>query len=313
MNKWIEQLKYGATRLFKKKISITVVAVLLLLCLISAVVWKMTTPKSYMGTWIWNASVLENQQQDILHFASQNRITHLYVWVNAANAQKETYQKFIEAASSNHIKVEALAGDPSWATLKAQKNIRQFLNWVKDYNASVNPQSRFSGVHLDIEPYLLPDWKTNQQPIVKEWMSNIVMISQTMRGSLPGLTSTADLPFWVNALKTPDAKENLSTWIMKRFDHISIMAYRDKGVGPDSIYELSNPLIQEANGLNKSVIIDVQINPVKEGSNTTFNKKGAVEMRRQMNKVQDKFYYSSALLGFAVHDYSAWRASDNVR
>jgi hypothetical protein len=313
MNRLIQLFKNKDTGLLKKKISRGVIAVLLILCLITAVVWKMTTPKTYLGTWIWNASVLEKKQQDILHFASQNHITHLYVWVNPGNAKKETYQKFIEAAGSSHIKVEALAGDPSWATLKAQKNIKQFLNWVKDYNQSVNPQSRFSGVHLDIEPYLLPDWKTNQQELVKEWMSNIDIISKTMKGSLSGLTSTADLPFWVYTLKTPDSKENLSAWIMKKFDHISIMAYRDKGVGPNSIYELSNPIIQEAGELNKSVIIDVQINPVNESSNTTFNKKGPVEMTRELDKVQDRFYNSSAFLGFAVHDYSAWRGTNSDR
>jgi hypothetical protein len=295
--------------LFKNKMSRRMVTILLLTSMIIAVVWKMTTPEMYMGTWIWNTSILEKQQQSILHFASQNHITHLYVWVNPTNAKKETYQKFIQAANMNHIKVEALAGDPVWATLEGQKNITQFITWVKNYNQSVSPPHRFSGVHLDIEPYLLPDWNTNREKVVKEWMLNMDMVSRVTKESLPGLTRTVDLPFWINSLKTPASNENVSAWMMRKFDHISIMAYRDTGIGPNSIYELSAPIVQEAGRLNKSVIIDVEMNPVQESGDTTFNKKGPHKMKQELKKVQNKFYFSSGFLGFAVHDYSAWKHS----
>lgn len=66
--------------------------------------------------------------------------------------RKQMLRKFIRDAHSKDFRVEALMGDPSWATPAGKASGLAYVQQVIDYNLSVNSNERFDGLIMDIEP-----------------------------------------------------------------------------------------------------------------------------------------------------------------
>lgn len=66
-----------------------------------------------------------------------------------------------------------LDGAPDWVLAEKQGKLHQFIDWVNTYNNSVPPGERFNGIHLDVEPYVLPQWRSDPDKMLGLWMDTI--------------------------------------------------------------------------------------------------------------------------------------------
>ncbi|MEW9669935.1 copper amine oxidase N-terminal domain-containing protein [Ammoniphilus sp. 3BR4] len=262
------------------------------------------------GTWIWDAEIIQTDQEEILKFASENNLTAIYLQINR-DVSLQDYQSFIRNAHLQQIQVEALAGNPYWAFKDNQALIREMITWITKYNASVDPKERFQGLHLDIEPYTLQEWKTENNLVLKNWMANLRFIEKETQGS--GLKISLDVPFWIHKIKVPNSEYTFSAWLLEKFDSLVVMDYRNFSLGNNGIVANAHGIIREASALKKQVIIAVETAPTNEGDHTTFYTKstGAMEEELQIAKKELSRYPSFA--GFAVHDYKSWEALDERR
>jgi len=148
--------------------------------------------------------------------------------------------------------VEALAGRPDWAFKSNQDQIKTFISWTLQYNASVGLEERFDGLHFDIEPYLLAEWETKNKKILEEWIHNLRFMEQETRGS--GLKITLDVPYWLHNVKVPDTEYSFSAWLLEKFDCLVIMDYRNHALGKNGIVDNAHAMLREASALNKQAI-----------------------------------------------------------
>ncbi|KNB74420.1 copper amine oxidase [Brevibacillus reuszeri] len=265
------------------------------------------TSQIQRGTWIWNASLIKTEQESILKFASDNKLTTIYLQIDK-DIPAAAYQSFVRGAKEKQIKVEALEGRPNWAFTHNQNQIRQFISWVKSYNAAAGADERFEGLHFDIEPYILAEWKTKNQLVIENWMNNMRFIERETKGS--GLKITLDIPFWLHLVKVPSSNYSFSAWLLEKVDSVVIMDYRNAALGNDGIVANAKTILKEASTLKKNVIVAVETAPTSEGAFTTFYSLSTGAMKAELKKAEEQLSQYPSYAGYAIHNYESWTALD---
>lgn len=167
--------------------------------------------------------VLPDQPANIVGTAVADGISELFVAVpsGALTTQAAQYQSLLSAAQSAGVQVDALSGDPSWAT-DGGAGATGFVQDVAAYD-SANPQAPFSGVHLDIEPWALPAWTSDQPDTVTSYLSALEQAASAARSA--GLTVEADITNWLYTIAVPGSSQDLAQAVQAAVDKVTIMSY----------------------------------------------------------------------------------------
>ncbi|WP_226671438.1 amidase [Metabacillus litoralis] len=255
------------------------------------------------STWLWDTNKIVNDRVATLQFLEEKQVKHVYLQINR-NVNTTYYKKFISEASIKNIKVYALDGDPNWGP--TSKGFTNFLSWVTTYQQSSQATEKFSGIHLDIEPYLTPLWTSNYKAAVNKYQNALIVASN--KATSLGISFAVDIPFWFDEMtyKNKHGKGNLAKWAINLTDEVTIMAYRDKAVGPNGIIELVKYEMNTANTLNKKVNIAVETMNLGNDGFLTFYEEGQAAMNTQLELVQNSYGSYSNFNGFAVHHVGSW-------
>lgn len=251
------------------------------------------------STWVWNPWLLRDSSDDLLRFAAANKIATLYLQIDA-DMDAADYAAFIGRASARNIRVYALDGAPRWALDPSLTDA--FLNWLTDYQVSADADQRFAGIHIDTEPYLLPEWNRDRGALLTSWKSHIDTLIAGAKHL--GLPAEADIPFWFDEQFMPGQTSTLSAWLIGRFDSVTIMAYRDSA---DRIADVAKNELAEAAKAGKTLRIGVETNPSSETPQVTFYEEGSSYLNAELAALRSKLNVSPAFAGFAVHDYEGWK------
>lgn len=257
------------------------------------------------GTWIWESSILDQDQDKTINFAKAKGVTSIYLQVDRDRDQA-TYEGFIHKAKSAGIQVEALEGRPEWAKKSAQEDIQTFISWVKAYNSSVGPEASFTGLHFDIEPYGLSEWTTDNKTILESWMDNMRLIEKETKGS--NLKIAIDAPYWLNTIKVPEKDYSMSAWMLEKFDTLVIMNYRNHALGGNGIVENAQAMLREAATLNKKVVTAVETVKSNEGPRVSFYSMSTDVMDKELQSAHNQLAHYTSYAGFAIHDFNSWQA-----
>ncbi|MEC0240001.1 copper amine oxidase N-terminal domain-containing protein [Paenibacillus dokdonensis] len=256
------------------------------------------------GTWIWDSYILKQDQDKMINFARINGVTSIYLQVDK-DIDPAIYEGFIRKAKIEGIQVEALEGRPEWANKSKQGDIQKFIAWVKAYNSSVGPEASFTGLHLDIEPYALREWTTDNKTILESWMDNLRLIEKETNGS--GLKIAIDVPFWLNSIKVPGKDYSMSAWMLEKFDCLVIMNYRNQALGSDGIVENAQAMLREASTLKKKVIVAVETVKSTEGPQVSFYSMSSEVMEKELQSAHNQLAHYASYAGFAIHDLKSWQ------
>lgn len=264
-------------------------------------------PDTIKATWLWDTELIRTQEEraSFVEFAKDHALGRIYIQVHR-DVPADAYRDFIGAASGQGVQVHALDGAPGWALPDQRKELAGMIDWVNGYNRSVQPHERFSGIQVDIEPYLLPEWKAGQADLAAHWLDATAEFAREAKKQDPTLTVSAALPFWLDTIAMPDTSQDrtLAESMMKLLDEVTLMSYRDSA---QSVIEIAAEEIALGDRLGTKVFVGVETNPVSEGPFVTFHGKGKGEMVRQMAVIDQKLRAHPSYAGIAVHDYSGWR------
>ncbi|MBB6733695.1 hypothetical protein [Cohnella zeiphila] len=254
------------------------------------------------STWLWETPLIRSNASDVLAFAKNKGLNEIYLQINR-DLKPADYQTFIKAAGEAGIKVDALDGRPSWGFAKSRPNIEAWLNWVNDYQENAAPDEKFAGIHVDIEPYATSAWSAGSPGFVEQWQNNVRYIEGRAREMK--LPVHADLPFWLNGYRTPDGTETLSRWMMRHYDAVTILAYRDTA---GAIAETADKELEEAADLGIPAMIGLETLPSKEAAWITFNGRSLSYLNEQIGQAETLLKDRNAFSGFAIHEFRAWQA-----
>ncbi|WP_110932890.1 hypothetical protein [Paenibacillus bouchesdurhonensis] len=256
------------------------------------------------GTYIWEANEVIQNSQEILDFAMEKQLNWLYVRLDLQQPFS-SYSSFVKQAAAAGIEVHALGGTPTWALEENLPWMMRLVNYVKNYNRAVEGDERFHGIHVDIEPYVLPEWRTEPQQIITEWTSNLdAFVTELKKDS--NLEASMDMAVWLDKYQVTGEDISLSKWMIDRMDHVSLMAFRDSAEGSNGIVAVTKEEIAFANELGKPIYISVEIKESHEGNHITFYEEGAAYMEEELAKLHE-LLKDSSFKGTLVHAYIYWR------
>ncbi|MFC4321831.1 hypothetical protein [Litchfieldia salsa] len=257
------------------------------------------------STWLWHTDEIIQNSAEIIDFATQNGVKTIYLQINKDIAD-QYYINFIKSATEKGVQVYALDGAPDWVSPKGGVYQDQFFNWLTNYQSKVQPNERFTGVHLDIEPYIYSGWKTNYKKTVHAYQTLISKASLSSKSL--GLTFAADIPFWFDeqTYRNTFGKGNLASWVISKTDSTTIMAYRDQAVGPNGIIELVRYEMNEAKRQGKKIEIAVETLQSSEGNFLSFYEEGRAHMNSQLSLVETEYEGYTSFHGFGIHYLQSW-------
>lgn len=234
--------------------------------------------KKERATWIWNAHTLKDSTE-MLSFFEKQSVRDVYVQIDAS-VSDSVYQSFIEKAHEQSMRVHALDGSPEYT----EKDLDTFLDRIRPLD--------WDGIHLDIEPYLSSEWKTDQKKAVYRYERLI------KRAADSGWTFGADIPFWYDEVSASTGA-TLAEFVIQHTDYTVIMAYRDSAA---KIMDVSAKERALGRSLEKNVSIAVETIANPEAGGISFSGKSAAYFEKELETLENECGCQ-----VAVHHAESWK------
>ncbi|QHE54075.1 amidase [Pontibacillus sp. HMF3514] len=258
------------------------------------------------ATWLWHTSNIVEAPDEVLQFLNQKDVDSVYLQINR-DIDPTSYMSFIKEATNDGISVYALDGSKKW--ISNREGFDLFLNWVEKYQNFAADEEKFSGIHLDVEPYLHEMWDTDYQNAILQYQN--ILSEAAQKAKQWDMLFAADIPFWYDTKYFDNetyGKGLLHKWVIDTSDEIGIMAYRNFAEGSNGIVEISNNEIQYAKEVGKKVTIGVETKEITSYDHISFYGLGEEKMNEEVTKVYDQFGSIDSFNGFAIHSYKYWKA-----
>jgi hypothetical protein len=258
------------------------------------------------ATWLWHTDKIVTEQNEVLTFLKSQKVNLLYLQINR-DIPISNYQKFIKKARFIGVQVQALDGAPDWV-IPTNNKPQAFIDWLSHYQKVSAKSERFSGIHLDVEPYLLDEWKNDYQLTVYRYQD--LLVKTRAEAKKMRLPIHADVPFWFDEQFFSNKRygtSRLSEWVIRVTDGISIMAYRNSSKGQNGILALTASEINFAKKVNKKVVISVETHELSELDYLSFYHLTEQDMRNTLTEVYTSYQKLKSFGGFAIHHYESWK------
>jgi hypothetical protein len=285
--------------LFRNKIVCIMLTLLVVGSLVNPFDSKVNAEGTPRATWLWDTALIQSKPDEVLAFLSESNANQVYLQINIS-IPNSSYRQFISKASAIGIQVHALDGAPNWVSSKGSTYLNTFFSWVKNYQATAAPAEKFTGVHLDVEPYLFSGWTSNYKSTVLSYQ-NILLSAKSQAAQLR-LPLGADMPFWFDeyTYNNKIGKGNLAQWVISTVDSPTIMAYRDTA---PAIADIISNEVNMARAAGKTLVIGVETGATSEGDFITFHEEGKMYMEGELSAVQTQY---GGNLVFAIHYLESW-------
>lgn len=210
------------------------------------------------AAWVWNAKRWLDNPQKLVDEAKALGFQRFYIALDmldgdpgVANADRLSH--FIDLAAGSQIAVWAVEGDPDMALPAGREHALQRLQAIQRYQASVPQASRLGGVQYDIEPYLLPLYRTRPQEVGRQWAQTLRELAVQSKLKLDMV-----LPFWLP--QSPMGSPVLEA-LRETADSITIMAYRTTGL---AIQQVAEPLLAWGTAQDMPVYVALEAGPLPD-------------------------------------------------
>lgn len=298
-----------------KKIRFGVLTVVIL-SLVSSLYFIMTNypyKQRVLATWLWEAQTLDADNEKLLHFLKTEQVNTLYLQIDP-HVPMSSYRKWIKQLTGQGVKVYALGGSPKWASSKKEDRVEaeQWLAWIKTYQYQAEPQEEaFSGIHLDVEPYLHEQWRDRQQELIENYQRLLSLVGREADDLR--LDFGVDVPFWFDQVTYENSfgKGTLDEWVMGHCDVVTIMAYRNKADGQNGINTITRTTFELAKNHPQCRII-IAIETTKQPEvHISFWGQSSADMQLELTKVHKNYDKNVSLAGYAIHDLLGWMQINN--
>lgn len=276
------------------------------------------------AVWVWEADTFqlldrEDRWNKTFTFLTQWNLATVYLYADAYRGRNiirdepEKYRRLIAALHGRGFKVYALLGS---MYLKTQEYIlperrsvaMRMLENVLRYNAGSNAVERFDGINIDIEPYLLDDWRANRTLRATQYLDLAAEFMRLKREAGDALAVGPAMPFWFDGIDDivwRGERQRLSDHVQDIYDYVAIMDYRNFARGSDSIISHAKDELEYADRIGKTVVIGVETLRT-EPRKVTFYGMSRAAMEAQLKIAETEFSSHPSFSGFAVHHFGSY-------
>ncbi len=261
------------------------------------------------GLWVWGDAPVTTaaERTRLLDFADAHQLGTLYVESEGVlRSDPVALQSLVTSAGERCIGVELLFGNPAWARAAERGALLSLVRDAVTFTASATDRPR--AVHLDVEPYALPEWSTDRAGIVRDYYDTLAAVRTALDGS--GLELAVDVPFWFDTVmeERGGGPRPLSELVIELVDRAVLMAYRDHAAPPDGIIDICASELAFAQSAGRRIIIGVETLCGLTPETVTFCEEGPTTLEAELATVRATHGADPAFGGFAIHSYDAYRA-----
>ena len=280
------------------------------------------------GLWVWKSEWFRTAEAraELLNFCRDHGLNRLLVQVHLDPGHTEPTLEFPEAfkalaieAAEAGIAMEALDGAKDMAVAANQPRTKQILERILEVNAQLPDAAKLKGVHYDIEPYLMPEWKADdasRQTIMRDLLTFYTWARQRLEQDGSGMLLSADIPFWYDSKNAPgdncvitfnDQTKNLHQHIQDICDYVGIMSYRRSAVGRNSVTSVIQEELEYAESIGKQVTPALETVELKDVPQITFFGTSPQQLWEQYNLVVETLEDRPGFGGILLHCYRGLR------
>lgn len=236
------------------------------------------------ATWLWHEP---RDPRALVDFARRRQLTEVFV-----NGSEPGTAALVNGIRAVGISASCLGGDPRWAT-----DHDSALAWY----GSASARARFTGIHVDVEPWSLPEWDGDRRLLVAGLVSLVERLADRYR------SIDVDLPAWLFEIEPVAAQR-----IVAAAPCVTVMAYRDRAA---DILAISAAARRAAATAGRGYRLAVETMPVSRTvpAHITFADDGAAVMARELAVVERALTSDPAYRGIAVHHQESWAALSGPR
>lgn len=242
---------------------------------------------SSVGVWWWNDELDANKY---LEFAESNSINEIYYCSSKFNSETSS---FISNANERGIKVFWLDGNHTWLEDESPliTKINNYLSYQQNY-----PNSKFAGVHLDIEPHQSENFETDRSSLILK----LIELASNLKSTYPEISFDYDIPFWLDD-EILYNNTNLEAYkhMISLANRVFIMSYRDTAT---DIFDVSKEEIEYADSIGKSLVLGVETYST-EGDRVSFAEESKNKMYEELSTLSSLV---SKNTGITIHHIRTW-------
>lgn len=257
---------------------------------------------------------------EALAFLRRKHLTALYLYADAFEGrhllrdEPQRYRDLIRAAHASGIRVYALLG--SWYLHTERYVLPAFqsaavamVQTVLDYNAAAAESERFDGMNYDIEPHLLDAWEASTRAsLLRGFLDMTAAMMAAKRRSGQSLPIGPAIPFWWDGIVVEwrGVRKPASEHIIDITDYVTLMDYRNRADGSDSILSHAMDELAYAERVGKRVEIGLEFNPT-EPAKLSFYGLPEASFERATATVEAVIGMRPGFGGFVFHHYEGYR------
>lgn len=245
------------------------------------------------GTWVWT----QPRPRDLVAFAVAHQVGELFLSMplpgSGDHADRVAWVREVARESQGWgLRLAALGGDPGW--VDEPQTVAGWLDGALSTGA-------FTGLHLDVEVWDHDGWPTDR--LVRDYVRLLETVTSQARVSVE-----ADLSAWLWQQRTADGRP-LDAAVLDVVDAATVMSYRTRAAGLDSITGVAAPSLAAAAHARKPLRLAVDTTPQGHGSGrVSFHGRPAADLERALTEVDTHLRDHPTYQGMAVHDQAGWAA-----
>lgn len=261
----------------------------------------------------------DSYRRDAIRILKRSRVDRVYLYADAYRGENliedepHAYRVAIRDFHRNGILVEALLG--SWfldthAYVFPRNHDRALAMFdrVFRYNSHSNARERFDGINFDIEPHLLPQWKTERDSLLRRYLDLCRKIAERADAMEFEMPVGPAIPFWWDGIviEWQGERKPGSDHIIDMFDYVALMSYRNFAEGRDGMIAHSRHELEYAASKRKRVRLGLDVAP-SDVAKVTFDGHDRARLEAVLATVTREIGETPSFDGFAIHHYEAWR------
>ncbi|MDB6004334.1 MAG: hypothetical protein JWR15_1321 [Prosthecobacter sp.] len=283
------------------------------------------------GMWIYKSDAIASSPEtsdSLFDFCAKRHITDLFWQVHFERMNDgsrvlkntEPTRAFLQRAHARLVRIHALFGDPSHALRAKHGIVFASVDGVVAFNRDGAKEARFDGVHLDIEPHGLPQWKKADIALKCDLLTQFVEVNHQAAARAhaadPGLVYGADIVFWLDKTNaegqsvypvtfqgvTKDAAKHLLDVV----DNVAIMSYRNTAEGRNGIVPLVAKTIAYADTGKAKVFVGVKMADIGPKMETFYSQTEA-QMMTALQPIDETYRSHPGYAGLAFFMYEAFK------
>jgi hypothetical protein len=263
--------------------------------------------------WVWNTSEIlsdSSLREEFSSFLEEEKFTSIFLQIPEYKYFKTNkVPELISDLSSINVKVYALDGNRDFALPEKHEEVIAVVDKIIQYNEESKPSEKFYGIQYDIEPYLLPEFKTDKQEwILENYIELLKKISD--RTNPAGLTFNVAIPFWYDSPKIKTValdgiRKPVIEHIIDLTDNIAIMDYRTEAKGDNGVIALAQNELTCASLKGKEVFIGLETKSLSD-DRLSFADLGLDKLLSVMEEAEKELKNHKSFGGFAIHSYKSY-------